>query len=344
MDDILGTSATNVSDLTLLAYVFLLLPGMIIGFFFARRKMFVPSHKFTMTGVTLVNWALIVFVMVVSYSKYIAPYVPENFSDIRAIIATIHLLSGALAQGLATYLVILMWTERTRFEGVLPQALRIRRIKGPMRLTLALWITTVVLGLGIYFTWYVGEDEDPSALVAPGATEQAEPAVTPDVNADLGDATPPAVTEDASVATTEDASITATRKAPVVTEEAVGSSLSTRRAPAATEDVFPCPVVTESVDDDDDRDRDDRDREDDDDDRPVPAVTEAVFPCPAATESVRPRPAVTESVDDDDEDRSGSNSGRGSDDDDDRDRDDDDDDNSGSGSSNSGRGSYDDDD
>src|SRR5829696_8827959 len=117
MDDILGTSASNTSDLVLLAYVFLLLPGMIIGFFFARRKMFVPYHKFTMTGVTLVNWVLIAFVMLVSYSNYIAPYVPDNFSDIRALIATIHLVTGGLAQGLATYLVILMWTERTRFEG-----------------------------------------------------------------------------------------------------------------------------------------------------------------------------------------------------------------------------------
>ena len=290
MDDILGTSATNTSDLVLLAYVFLLLPGMIIGFFFARRKMFVPYHKLTMTGVTLVNWVLIAFVMVVSYSNYIAPYVPDNFSDIRALVATIHLLSGAIAQGLATYLVILMWTERTRFEGLLPSALRIRRIKTPMRLTLALWITTVVLGVGIYFTWYVGGDEDPTALAAPGATEQAGPAMTEDANANLAvteNVTPPAMTEDvsANLAVTENVT-----------------------PPAMTEAASPCPAVTESVDDDD--------RpgpavtESVDDDGPPPAVTEAALPCPAVTEDARPRPAFTEAVDDDD------NSGRGSDDDD----------------------------
>ena len=290
MDDILGTSATNTSDLVLLAYVFLLLPGMIIGFFFARRKMFVPYHKLTMTGVTLVNWVLIAFVMVVSYSNYIAPYVPDNFSDIRALVATIHLLSGAIAQGLATYLVILMWTERTRFEGLLPSALRIRRIKTPMRLTLALWITTVVLGVGIYFTWYVGGDEDPTALAAPGATEQAGPGVTEDANANLAvteNVTPPAMTEDvsANLAVTENVT-----------------------PPAMTEAASPCPAVTESVDDDD--------RpgpavtESVDDDGPPPAVTEAALPCPAVTEDARPRPAFTEAVDDDD------NSGRGSDDDD----------------------------
>jgi uncharacterized membrane protein YgcG len=334
MDDILGTSATNTSDLVLLAYVFLLLPGMIIGFFFARRKLFVPYHKFTMTGITLVNWVLIAFVMVVSYSNYIAPYVPENFSDIRAVVATIHLLSGAIAQGLATYLVILMWTERTRYEGMLPMFLRIRRIKTPMRLTLALWVTTVVLGLGIYFTWYVGGDEDPSALAAPGATEQAEPAVTPELNADVGEdiaenATPPAVTEDVrfNVAATENVT------PPAVTEEAGAGRQSTRRPPAVTEEAFPCPVVTEAVMTNDD------DSKDDDDDLPPPAVTEAAFPCIAVTESVesnsRPRPAFTESVDDDrkdDDDNSGkgsSNSGSGSS-------------NSGSGSSNSGKGSSDD--
>lgn len=283
MNGILGTSATTTSDLTLLAYVFILLPGMIVGFLFARRKMFVPYHKFTMTAVTLVNWVLIGYVMLVSYSYNVAPELPDILSQLYALTATIHLVTGALAQAFATYLVILMWTERTRFEGLMPALIRIRLIKTPMRVTLALWITTVVLGLGIYFTWYAAPREDPSSLAQPGATE--DPATTPESSADLAvteNATAPAVTEDvsANLAVTEDAtpSPTRTRRAPATTEADA--------RPAVTESASPCPAMTEAVDDDDDR------RGDDDDSRP----------CPAATES----------PDDDNSGRGSSNSGSGS--------------------------------
>jgi uncharacterized membrane protein YozB (DUF420 family) len=227
MDGILGTRASTTSDLVLLAYVFILLPGMLIGFGFARRKMFVPYHKFTMTGVTLINWVLIVYVMLVSYSYSVAPELPGNLNQLYALIATVHLVTGAFAQAFATYLIVLMWTERTRFEGLLPSALRIQRIKTPMRVTLGLWITTVILGLGLYFTWYVpGADE--TTLVPPGATEEAIPAVTPEANSQ------------ADVAVTEDANATSTKKAPAQTEEANANSAR--------------PAVTESVDDDDARD------------------------------------------------------------------------------------------
>ena len=345
MDDILGTSASNTSDLVLLAYVFLLLPGMIIGFFFARRKMFVPYHKLTMTGVTLVNWVLIAFVMLASYSYSVAPEFPGNLNQLYALIATVHLVTGALAQAFATYLVVLMWTERTRFEGLLPPMLRIRRIKTPMRVTLGLWITTVVLGLGLYFTWYVGGDEDPTALSAPGATEQAGPGVTEDANANLAltedmsanlavteNVTPPAMTEDASAnlavtenvmppAMTEDASanlaVTENVTPPAMTEDATAIRTSTRKAPATTEEAcmqLTPPAVTEDAFESAVR--------------PTarPTVSMTGCPPPAMTEAVnddRPRPAFTESVDDDD------NSGSGSS-------------NSGSGSSNSGRGKDDD--
>lgn len=230
MNGILGTSASLTKDLVLLAYVFLLLPAMVVGFIFARRKMFVPYHKLTMTAITLINWVIIAFVMAVSYASSIAPYIPENLSDLRAVIATIHLTTGALAQGIATYLVILMWTERTRFERLMPAMIRIRRIKTPMRLTLALWMTTVILGIGIYFTWYVS-GENSGAAVPPGATEEAVPGSTPEVGADL------AVTENATEpATTEEARPTRTprpRRTPVVTEEATAQAEATE---SATED------------------------------------------------------------------------------------------------------------
>ena len=40
---LLGTGASLLADLTLLAYLLLIVPGMLAGFVFARRKHFEPT-------------------------------------------------------------------------------------------------------------------------------------------------------------------------------------------------------------------------------------------------------------------------------------------------------------
>lgn len=195
----------STSLIVLVIYILLLAPAMLVGFVFARRKMFRPYHKFTMTGITLFNWVLIGLVMAISYGKYVAPDLPANLSDFRNLIATIHLVTGGLAQLLATYLVLLMWTENTALERLV--IVRIKNIKTPMRLTLVLWLTTVVLGLGIYFTWY-GQPA-PADTTPPAATEEATQSVDP------------AATEEASQSGNPSAAETPVE--PAATEETSGS-------------------------------------------------------------------------------------------------------------------------
>jgi uncharacterized membrane protein YozB (DUF420 family) len=149
---------------------------MLIGFMFARRKMFEPHHKFIMTGIVLFNWVLIIVIMAVSYSDSVAPNVGDDLSDRFYLIPTIHLLFGITAQLLGTYLVIRMW-----FEDQLPDWFKVKRIKRYMRLTLALWLATALLGALIYFVWYV-DDTAEAADTLPGgpvATEEATDGVQP---------------------------------------------------------------------------------------------------------------------------------------------------------------------
>jgi uncharacterized membrane protein YozB (DUF420 family) len=189
--------------LTLLAYVFVLAPGMLLGFYFARRKLFTPYHKLTMTTITVVNWFLIVWLMLSSYASGVLPNVPAQLGQPQFLLPTLHAITGGIAQLLATYLVILMWTERTSLERILP--VRIRNIKTPMRVTLGLWLTTIVLGVAIFAVWYsappagAGVDavSTEEAQADPQATEEAtaapEAEETPAV-----ETTEPAATEDAS--------------------------------------------------------------------------------------------------------------------------------------------------
>lgn len=168
----------------LMLYIIVLAPAMLIGFIFARRKMFAPAHKFTMTGITIANWVLILAWMAGSYNYAVLQEFPESLNQFKNIIASIHLITGGIAQLLATDLVILMWTERTALERLVP--FRIKKIKTPMRLTLALWLTTIVLGIGIYFTFYASTSADTgsgtpeSTEIAPESTEAAEDEESPE--------------------------------------------------------------------------------------------------------------------------------------------------------------------
>lgn len=242
----LGTGASRASDISLLAYVFLLVPGMIYGYVAARRQLFVPQHKYAMTFVTVLNWAIIAYLMGVSFSGAVPYY--ENRDPSKLIIPLIHLITGGIAQILATVSLIRMW-----FEYRLPPLLRYEPIKPQMRLTLALWLITAALGIGIYITWYgvplQPRPETPAEQVPPGGTPEATqdanatPAATEDPNAtptpaatEDPNATPaPAATEEATPAATEDVSMNdnATRTAERATKEAADAA---KKATKAAED------------------------------------------------------------------------------------------------------------
>lgn len=187
MDRLLGLDHVQFSHLTFLFYIVILLPAMLIGFFFARRKMFRPHHKLLMTFVTLANWFLILFHMLLSYFAFVAPAemggpLGDPVGRPGNLIPSIHLVTGAAAQILATWMVLLMWTEKTRAAFVVPAPLRIRNIKPVMRTTLALWLVTTALGALVYLTWYppVATATDTGTPVvteepAPAATSAADP-------------------------------------------------------------------------------------------------------------------------------------------------------------------------
>ncbi|MEO0561803.1 MAG: hypothetical protein AAF125_06800 [Chloroflexota bacterium] len=237
----LGTGASMLADITLLAYLLLIIPAMVAGYVFARRKMFVPQHKITMTGIVIFNWVLILWLMVFSYRDGVAPGVPQALGDVRVWLPTVHLGIGALAQLTATYLALRMW-----LEDVLPDALKVTNIKVWMRFTLAGWLIAALLGIGIYATWYVVPSVTASGEIpAPEATEEAgiaPPAATEE--ADAGDVVEePAATEEVEAVATEEAV-----EEPAATEEAAADApADVVEEPEATEEAIAEPETTEEA-------------------------------------------------------------------------------------------------
>jgi uncharacterized membrane protein YozB (DUF420 family) len=207
-------------DYLLLIYIVLIVPLMIVGATFARQHKFVPHHKFTMTGLVIINWVFIIFVMVRTYGAAVAPNVGSGFTRAAVFIPTLHGLFGLAAQLLASYLVFRMW-----LENQLPEWIKVKNIKRYMRITLVIWFLTITLGI---LTWAVIDHGFLKPADAQGSTQPAATAeATEDATVVNGLATP-AATAQATVATPA-----ATAQATVATPAAT-AEVTTVATPAAT--------------------------------------------------------------------------------------------------------------
>ncbi|HZQ08376.1 MAG TPA: cupredoxin family copper-binding protein [Anaerolineae bacterium] len=142
MQAILGTrGAANVN----LVAEILILIGLYIGFYYARKRKFRPQHANIQTTMVLLNLVLILSIMVPSFYRYVIR--SGNITDNVSILMIVHAILGTIAEGLGLYLV---FTERFR---IIPW--RIRKLKPVMRSLLALWTIVVLLGIGIYYFSYI---------------------------------------------------------------------------------------------------------------------------------------------------------------------------------------------
>jgi uncharacterized membrane protein YozB (DUF420 family) len=236
----LGTGASLLADVTLVAYLLLIIPAMLVGLVYARRGKHRPHHKWLMTAITLINWILIVFLMFAAYRFDIAGNIAAQPTNTRYLLPTLHGLLGIPAQLLATFVIWRMFREdsqvaRAKRRGEKDTSIYwFKRAKPVMWLTLVLWLATATLGVFSYFTRY---DVIPAYalsvdIVAPMATDELlPPAETPEA---------PVVTEEAATGTDE----TLSSAAPIETEDALIES-PTRRA-AATR-TLPAPQETDEA-------------------------------------------------------------------------------------------------
>lgn len=218
----LGTGASLLADISLLAYILLILPSLIAGYVFARRGQHRPQHKWIMIGITLFNWLLIFLLMLASYRLDVVDGIAAQPLNTRYLIPTIHGLLGLPAQLLATYIVYRMWREDTQVARAKAAGERnvsrywFRQAKWTMQVVFWLWMATTVLGIVTYLVRY---DVLPAVTLggdvpAPVATEEAldAPVATPEVTAEALEAEPEAEAEETPAATEE-------AESPAATEE-----------------------------------------------------------------------------------------------------------------------------
>ncbi len=143
---IFGTKANLFSDLNLIAQIVLLI-GLSLGMVLARRG-HITAHQYNQTAWVLFNIVLTIFIMLVAYYEYVIPGLPGVLSQAFGIVSTIHAAIGLLAIACGVYLIL-------RMNQRIPKKWRVKGWKRMMRLTLALYLLVGILGLGIYYVWYV---------------------------------------------------------------------------------------------------------------------------------------------------------------------------------------------
>ncbi|MBI1279034.1 MAG: DUF420 domain-containing protein [Anaerolineaceae bacterium] len=245
----LGTGASLLADIALLAYILLIVPGMIAGFVFARRGKHRPHHKRTMIMITAVNWLLIIFLMLFAYNYDVAGNIASQPTNARYLMPTIHGILGLVAQLLATYVIYRMLREDSQVaaakaRGESGQQLSnywFKSAKPVMRLTIILWLITALLGIFNYLIRYdilpafnSNRSVTPAVTVEPAATSEALTAVTdePATTAEPATTDEPAVTVEPAT-TAEIAPTNTPKPRPTAT-----------RAPATTPEPGATPEVT----------------------------------------------------------------------------------------------------
>jgi len=180
-----GTGASLLADLTLIAYILILIPAMLIGYSYARRGKHRPQHRWVMTGITIANWLLIVFLMFAAYRFDIVDNITRQAGNLRYLLPTVHGLLGLPAQILATFIIVRMLVEdravasaKRRGETAMKPYFW-KSAKRIMQITLALWLATAILGIASYVIRYnVVETALAPGGAAPG---DVQPVVTPEV-------------------------------------------------------------------------------------------------------------------------------------------------------------------
>jgi plastocyanin len=154
-----GTRASLFADINLLAEL-LLLFGLTVGFGLALTH-HVSMHQYNQTFWVIFNILLVVFIMLVSFSRQVVRGIPGSLLKAYYATSFIHASLGTITVLFAIYILL-------RMNRLLPKALRISWWKGLMRLTLGMYWLVGLFGLATYYVWYIQPRD--TAVVDPNAT------------------------------------------------------------------------------------------------------------------------------------------------------------------------------
>jgi uncharacterized membrane protein YozB (DUF420 family) len=122
--------------------------GLLLGARLARKRRF-RQHAWCQSTIVLLNLAVVVVMMIPSFSVHVLPRIPAKLGKAYYALATTHGAMGTVTELAGLYILLSAGT------GVLPEKLRITEYKMWMRTVLVLWWVVLLFGLATYTRWYV---------------------------------------------------------------------------------------------------------------------------------------------------------------------------------------------
>ena len=121
--------------------------ALIAGAFLARAKRY-TAHGICQTVVLLLNLAMNAYVMWPSFYSDVLPVLPNHLTDSYYGVSSAHGFVAVSAELFGLYLLLVAGTN------ILPDHLRVQRLKLWMRVELGLWWIGIVTGVLTYYIWY----------------------------------------------------------------------------------------------------------------------------------------------------------------------------------------------
>ncbi len=148
MATVFAPSAPELADLVAASEV--ALAAMLVAGMFLVRARHVRLHKYVQSAVVLVNLPIVLAAMLPQYLAHVLPDLPGDLGRPYYLLPTLAVFVGGAAEALGIFILLVAGTNWV------PERWRFRRYKRWMRTELVLWWTVVILGLAIYYVWYVG--------------------------------------------------------------------------------------------------------------------------------------------------------------------------------------------
>ncbi|NKQ35400.1 MAG: hypothetical protein HF973_07260 [Chloroflexi bacterium] len=148
----LGTPANFGADMTLAAMVLFAIL-LTIGVILAVKGKY-GTHRWMQTTAVALNIIIVLWLMLLPYRDFIAPGIPQDLNQPFYWITTLHAFVGFFAFFLGIFIVL-------RANGLMIKQLKFSDYKRWMRLSYALYMITVLLGLAVYYVWFIGNPNPP---------------------------------------------------------------------------------------------------------------------------------------------------------------------------------------
>lgn len=142
----LGTHANMAADFTLSLSILAMLIFS-FGVYLALNGRY-DTHKWVQTSGALLNVILVLWMMLLPYRDFILRDQGGPREQIFYSITMLHAVVGLFAFVLGNFVVL-------RGHKLVPKALQFKNYKLFMRTAYTLYFITTVLGIGVYYTWFV---------------------------------------------------------------------------------------------------------------------------------------------------------------------------------------------